>query len=100
MIFLVLFDFGGMDTMNIRINDVVFLKSFNGSFRAVEHIEEAENYWKLIGERGVVTGDNPEFTTQDRLLVQFDRSIKTLGLICHNDPVNSLWILRSDLEMR
>lgn len=69
MIFLVLFDFGGMDTMNIRINDVVFLKSFNGSFRAVEHIEEAENYWKLIGERGIVIGDNPEFRARKKITI-------------------------------
>jgi hypothetical protein len=40
-----------------------------------------------------------EFSYEKRVLVQFDKSVKSLNLECHNNVENSLWINVKDLEI-
>jgi len=75
----------------------VRLKSFHETLSALANINEAENYWLLIGETGTVVSDekrvHPAYIEMgERLLVQFHLSIDSYGLYCHNDLPNSLWI--------
>lgn len=84
----------------------VKLISFNGTTSPQNIQDEAENYWKLIGETGAVMQDPQEksvfahFSKKPRVLMQFDKDIaSTYGLIAHNNIENSLWILVSDLKI-
>ena len=84
--------------MSIKIGDRVILSLFNGTETAEDLVSPANNYWKLIGGHGVVVEDVQSFSLEDRLLVKFDTQISNLGLACHNESTNALWILRSDLS--
>lgn len=79
----------------LPLNARVILRTFNGTIFAPSDCQARENYWALIGRRGTVVE-----TTNDknRVLVQFDSSVSSLGLHCHNLVPNSLYILESDLE--
>lgn len=78
------------------------LESFCGLKQGTAATRPNENYWLLVGERGTVvesstgaySGGGPP-----RVLVQFDKSVKSLGLECHNSVENALWILVSDLSL-
>ena len=72
----------------------VVLKSFDGSLSAPQDIKPEENYWLLIGSKAVVELTNDT----DRVLVKFERDFSSLGLVNHNDSLNALWILISDLK--
>ncbi len=76
------------------------LKSFNGTNEPLDNTPANENYWKLIGRTAKVVGLANEFQlpNRDRVLIQFDTNIESLGLECHNQIPNSLWILKSDLS--
>ncbi len=74
----------------------VKLKSFNNTLVSPENCEPSENYWSLIGETGIIKkAENKHF----RVLVQFDNSVGSKGLYCHNEIENSILILSSDLEI-
>ncbi|ALV07086.1 hypothetical protein [Roseateles depolymerans] len=79
----------------------VTLDSFNGLQQSPDDTSSAHNYWLLVGERGTVV-DSPTGpfagSGAPRVLVQFDKSVKSLGLECHNAVDNALWILVSDLS--
>jgi len=82
------------------------LMKFNGKQKSNHKINDSENYWKLIGETGVVQQDPREkhiyahFSKKPRVLVKFDRDLySTFGFIAHNNIENSLWILVSDLKV-
>ena len=74
----------------------VKLTTFNNTTDSPEDCEPSENYWSLIGETGIIK--KPE-NNRSRVLVQFDNSVKSKGLHCHNEIENSLLILASDLEV-
>jgi hypothetical protein len=90
--------------MNLKIGQKVKLKRFNGTLRPDENCPSYENYWQLIGSIGQIVKDPNEkdqyasFSDNPRLLVQFEKDVKSLGLECHNNVENSLWILESDLK--
>lgn len=75
----------------------VKLKSFLGTLKSGEKVEDRENYWKLIGEKGKVT-DQTEII-DGRVLVIFDKNLNEFGVENHNPVKNSLWIKMSDLEL-
>lgn len=79
----------------------VLLESFCGQKQTTAATRPNENYWLLVGERGtVVESPNGPYTGggETRVLVQFDKSVKSLGLECHNSVENALWVLVSDLS--
>jgi hypothetical protein len=80
----------------------VLLKSFNGATCAPLGWEDdpANNYWLLVGHVGLIVKDVPSrHISPDRVLVKFDVDTIGLGLHCHNEIQNSLWIQRSDLQV-
>ena len=87
----------------MQIGNKVKLKTFNGTLKPDDNCQPNENYWKLIGSIGQIVKDPNEkdqyasFSEDQRLLVQFEKDVKSLGLECHNNVDNSLWILKSDL---
>jgi hypothetical protein len=89
----------------LEIGNKVLLKSFNGTTVPDENTQPNENYWKLIDTTGTVVQDpNQEgiyakFSNERRVLVQFDKSVKSFNLDCHNNVENSLWINVKDLEI-
>jgi hypothetical protein len=75
----------------------VCLISFDGQTNSQVEARDDENYWKLIGSKGVIS----EFGTDimsDRVLVTFDNNPADLGLACHNPRPKSLWIKIEDLK--
>jgi hypothetical protein len=80
--------------MTYKIGNEVKLNSFNGTLKPDDNCQPHENYWRLIGYRGKIV---KEPNSKSRVLVQFTNDISSLGLECHNDSENSLWILESDL---
>ena len=89
--------------MKLKNTDVVVLKSFWGTMAPTGNVRANENYWILVGEKGVVLKSESETTLPrhergERVLVLFDVDIRAKGLECHNEVDNSLWIFVSDLE--
>lgn len=76
------------------------LKTFNGTSTPQEECDEKENYWKLVNETGTVVNFASElgFPDEKRVLFQFDIVLEELGLECHNEMPNALWILKTDLK--
>ena len=70
----------------------VVLMKFNDRETTPPGTENRENYWKLIGQTGLIVDSNKE-----RHLVQFNCDLNSFGLENHNPVKNSLWILHSDL---
>lgn len=60
-------------------------------------VEESENYWKLIGEKGKVIDDTE--INNGRVLVLFNNNLNEFGVENHNPINNSLRIKISDLEL-
>jgi len=83
--------------MHIEKGTPVKLKTFLGTLTSSEGTEERENYWKLIGERGVVIDDAAN--NGERVLVLFNRDLDEFGVENHNPINNSLWIKKTDLEL-
>ncbi len=73
----------------------VYLKSFNGTLTAPKGTNPEENYWLLIGHHGEIVAPK---NARGRVLVKFDVPVKSLGLECHNEIENSLYLLEFDLE--
>jgi len=82
----------------ITKNTHVRIKSFLGTLTPSKNISDDENYWKLIGEKGIVIDDVE--INNDRVLVLFDNSLDDFNLINHNPVKNSLWIKKTDLEIQ
>ena len=88
---------------DFNFGDRVVLKSFHGTTQPPQSVRAGENYWLLIGRKGVVTSGNgiehlPPHEKGKRVLVQFDESVVQLGLHCHNERPNSLWLFVADLK--
>jgi len=88
----------------MKIGTSVKLISFNGTLNTESDCSPSEDYWKLIGCKGQIVQDPDKkgiyspFSDKPRLLVQFEKNVRALGLECHNSVENSLWILESDLS--
>lgn len=83
--------------MQIGKDTPVKLKTFLGTLKSSKKVEEGENYWKLIGERGKVIDDTE--INDGRVLVLFDKNLNEFKVENHNLIKNSLWIKKSDLEL-
>ena len=79
----------------LEIGTKVKLKTFNNTSIIPKGCDPSENYWSLIGETGTIKRSE---NSRGRVLVQFDNSVESKGLHCHNEIENSLLILTSDLE--
>ena len=89
--------------MTFSVGDSVVLITFLGKKIASDLVRDSNNYWKLIGKRGRVAKKEIQskmFRHEygERVLVTFDEDVKNLGLSCHNEIENSLWIFVSDLK--
>lgn len=78
----------------MNLGTKVRLTSFNSEKSPPKDCEPSENYWLLVGETGKVI---KEKNSNSRLLIKFDVTVSDLGLHCHNEVPNSLYILESDL---
>ncbi|WP_143491072.1 MULTISPECIES: hypothetical protein [unclassified Pseudomonas] len=88
--------------MKIENGKKVKLCTFSGTSTSEKPTRPSENYWKLIGQTGTVIAQEgeaglPKHKLGTRVLVEFSTSIPELGLSCHNEAPNSLWILVTDL---
>jgi len=77
----------------MEINDKVILNTFLGTKSSTDKVDDRENYWKLVGQRGTILERK-----NNRVLVKFDCKIDQFELENHNPVKDSLWILPSDLE--
>ncbi|SFB27888.1 hypothetical protein SAMN05660845_2365 [Flavobacterium swingsii] len=84
--------------MKIEKNTVIKLKLFLGTLAPTKRINDNENYWKLIGEKGKVI-DVREIN-DGRVLVLFDKNLDEFRVENHNPIKNSLWIKKTDLEVK
>ena len=78
-------------------NTVIKLKTFHGTLKPTKKVKVRENYWKLIGEKGIVIEEadfNPE-----KVLVVFEKNIDDFDLENHNPIKNSLYFDKKDLEL-
>lgn len=88
--------------MKITNGKTVKLRTFFGTSAPNQSTRASENYWKLIGQTGTVIAQEnessiPKHKLGTRVLVEFAACITDLGLTCHNEIPNSLWILVTDL---
>ena len=79
------------DSVNVK------LISFLGKSTAPKNTINYENYWKLIGETGIVFDEND--INNGRILVLFDKNLDDFEVENHNPIKNSLWIKKTDLEV-
>jgi len=89
--------------MNFFPNDSVVLETFLGTKTTAASTRDSENYWKLVGQRGLVVkvesqSGLPRHERGERALVKFDVDVASLGLRCHNEIPNTLWMFISDLR--
>ena len=78
-------------------NTLIKLKTFQGTSEPSIKVKHRENYWKLIGEKGVVLED-ADFNL-DKVLVLFEKNLDDFDLENHNPIKKSLYIDKRDLEL-
>ena len=78
-------------------NTPVKLITFLGKSTAPKNTDKGKNYWKLIGETGIVI-DEVEMNNGG-ILVLYDRNLDEFEIENHNPIKNSLWIKKTDLEV-
>nr|WP_225777271.1 hypothetical protein [Pseudomonas sp. Marseille-Q3773] len=88
--------------MTIENGKKVKLCTFSGTSISDKSVRPTENYWKLIGQTGTVIAQEgqsslPKHKLGTRVLVEFSTTVTELGLSCHNEVPNSLWIFVTDL---
>ena len=84
------------DLHHLQPGKKVALKSFNRNLVSPQNVKPQEDYWKLIGSKAVV--DQLSKDNNGYVLVTFEPDLSSLGLTCHNEVPNSLWILIDDLK--
>ena len=84
------------DLHHVKPGKKVMLKSFHGSLTAPQYTAPSENYWQLIGCKAVVSQSIAN--NSERVLITFEQDFQRLGLTCHNELPNSLWVLLDDLK--
>lgn len=78
-------------------NTIIKLKTFHGTLKPKNKVKIRENYWKLIGEKGIVVeiaDFNPE-----KVLIIFEKNLDDFDLENHNPIKNSLYIDKKDLDL-
>lgn len=83
--------------MNIEKNITVRLKSFLERQSPKDKTLAENNYWKLIGENGIVIDEI--LNENGRILILFNNDLDRFGVANHNPIKNSLWIKVEDLEI-
>ena len=83
--------------MRIERNTKVKLKSFLESQSPKVKTHPENNYWKLIGENGIVIDEIKNHN--GRILILFENDLDNFGVANHNPIKNSLWIKVEDLEL-
>lgn len=73
----------------------VILKTFLGKTFSEEDAGTVDDYWKLIGLKGIVIDTGGK---DGRVLVDFEIDLDRYHVANHNPIKNTLWILESDLE--
>lgn len=89
-------------TKYLHKNSQVLVQSFLGLKTSPGGTRDIDDYWKLIGKKGIVLMSEREgginrHARGERVLVKFLDDVKALGLSCHNDVENSLWMFVVDL---
>lgn len=79
----------------LAIGERVILRSFNGTAIPPQDCKPGENYWLLIGSAGKIVSHRSD---GQRMVVEFETSVHSFGLHCHNEIANSLIIKTSDLK--
>ena len=69
-----------------------------GTLIPKNEIQNDNDYWKLIGEKGKVINDDA--ISEERVLVLFDKNLDDFKVANHNPINNSLWIKKTDLEIQ
>jgi len=82
----------------------VVLKTFLGKNKPPRNTPNSENFWVLIGLKGVIFSNekklHPAYPKRGkRVLVRFDEDILEYGLHCHNELDNCLWLFIDDLDI-
>ncbi|MGF1788858.1 hypothetical protein L4D00_24000 [Photobacterium swingsii] len=85
-----------------KILQKVRVISFHGLKKEKTHKEELGVYWNLIDLSGMVVSPNPRLHPAypergSQVLVRFDIQLALIGIDCHNDVSNSLWLFKTDL---
>lgn len=83
--------------MKIKKNTQVKLKTFLGKYNSPNDVDKFDDFWKLIGQKGIVIED--KLVDKERVLVLFDKNLDDFQLANHNPIKNSLMIKKSDLEL-
>jgi hypothetical protein len=83
--------------MKIKENTPIKLKTFLGTTVSPDEVNKSDDYWKLIGQSGIVIDDN--LADKGRVLVLFSKNLNDFQLANHNPIKNSLMIKKSDLEI-
>lgn len=78
-------------------NSLVKLKTFHGTLTSPNKVDEKEDYWVLIGEKGVVL-DYADFNPE-KVLVLFEKNLDDFNVENHNPIKNTLYIDKIDLEL-
>ncbi|WP_157462671.1 hypothetical protein [Curvibacter gracilis] len=89
-------------TKYLQKNSQVLVQSFLGFTTSPGDTRDIDNYWKLIGKKGLVLMNEKEggmsrHVRGERVLVKFSDDVKAMGLNFHNDVENSLWMFVVDL---
>jgi hypothetical protein len=88
---------------NICIGQKVKLISFNAKTDPPVEVYPHENYWKLIGFQGIVVEgierEKEYFNDSGRVCVRLNADVSEMGLECHNEAMDALWINERDLEL-
>jgi len=86
----------------MEIGNKVVVKSFWGKQAPDEDVDDKYNFWKLIGETGVIINkrnNHPYYENKgEQVLIKFDKNFQKSGLEMHNDAENSLWFFAKDVE--
>lgn len=81
----------------MKVGKRVRLISFKGGTCAPSNVHPPENYWLLCGQEAEIVALPTGRAFAGRVLVKFAVSVSDLGLHCHNEIPNSLWIHETDL---
>jgi hypothetical protein len=82
-----------------RPNDIK-LVSFHGALSPPPDVDPKENYWSLIGWTGIILRPPKENSIHNnRELIKFEKPVSSLGLYCHTEVPNSLWVERTGSVM-
>ncbi len=89
--------------MSFNVGDAVLLVSFLGTESPDNAVANNENYWFLIGKKGFVVQTEAQACMRrhplgERVLVRFETDMRKLGLDCHSQIPNGLWVFVADLR--